>query len=559
NLIGNAIKFTPEDGRVQVRVQVRDTAPEKRTVIAEVADTGCGIAPEDQERIFEPFVQAQGGLKREHGGTGLGLALTRKQVNLLGGSIRLQSRLGEGSRFIIELPAITPGAVEGEAASEAPEAAEQTGAPLPAPATPSTESRGVRPKIVLMDDQADRADAVIRLLEEDGYEVHRADMTEIAAACERCCAYLIMLGIPRDEQQLHDRLQALKAHRECRNLPVILVGGDAASPEFSMGPVGVVEKGLQHQEMLDMIARYCRHVPRHPVAPTVLVIDDDPSVREFLYEALAGEGFQVLLAAGGLSGIQMAVEREPDIIILDLMMPRISGFDVLRQLDRHPTTSHIPVMIYTAKELTREEALRLGREASGVLIKGADGRAELVRRLQKLEMLYPARAHLVDPVLDCFNMRYIRRRLDEEVATVMRHQGQFALVGWHMDDYADYVHAHGERWGIAALKDMLDTVRMATRRGDVCARMGEDRFLLLLPNITPEGAMRVAEKLRIRIRHQRFLLPGDETGQMHASFATAVFDVDAQEADKLLQVLEARLEEAIRAGGDQGCYGGGVT
>ncbi len=227
-----------------------------------------------------------------------------------------------------------------------------------------------------------------------------------------------------------------------------------------------------------------------------------------------------------------------------------------RGQERNPDTASIPVVIYTAKELTREEALKLGREAESVLIKGAHGRTELLRRLQKLELLYPARAHMVDPVLDCFNLRYMRRRLEEEVANAHRYNLQFALVTWEMDDYGKYVKTHGERWGIAALKEMLETVHTVTRRGDICARIAEARFMLLLMNATPTAAMRVAEKLRIRIRHQRFLLPDDEVGHMHASFAVAHYSEDADAVDKLLAIAEERLQEAIEAGGDQGCYGG---
>ncbi len=553
NLVGNAIKFTPEEGKVTVRVRLNRSKPDKPRVVMAVQDTGCGIAPEDQEKIFEPFVQAKGGLNREHGGTGLGLALTRKQVNLLGGSIRLQSEEGKGSCFTIELPA----APDSQAAKTTDAASEdETATATEAEPVEVVPSHGPRPKIVVVDEDSERAAATIELLEKQGYEAHVTDMGHVAEQCEALCAYLIMLGIPRQEEHLQQRLQELKTHRETRDLPVILVGGTAGDLEFSLGPVDVLEKSVHQQEMMDMISRFCRYVPAHPEVPTVLVVDDDASVREFLKETLVTEGFRVLLAASGIEGVQMAIEREPDMIILDLMMPKVSGFDVLRQLERHPNTSNIPVIIYTAKELTREEALKLGREAESVLIKGSHGRAELLRRLQKLEMLYPARAHLIDPVLDCFNMRYMKRRLDEEVANARRYSLQFAIVLWEMEDYGAYVRTHGERWGIAALKDMLETVRTVTRRGDICARIDEARFMLLLMNATPAAAMRVAEKLRIRIRHQRFLLPDNKTGQMRASFAAAHFNEDAEDVQQLLRVAEERLREAIQAGGDQGCYGG---
>lgn len=555
NLVGNAIKFTPEEGDVHVRLAMEAPAPGKRIVRVDVRDTGCGIAREDQERIFEPFVQARGGLAREHGGTGLGLALTRRQARMLGGAIRLESEVGKGSCFSIELPAelvggdgkklSDSGVAGGTAATRATEAGMIEAVP----------AHGPRPRILIVDEDETRAADVAGLMEKQGYEAHVTDIARAAEQCELLCAYLVILGIPGEENHLHQRLQVLKMHKQTRDLPVILVGGKPGALEFSMGPVGVMEKGIRQQDMLDMISRYCRHVPAHPQVPTVLVIDDDAGVREFLSETLVSEGFRVLLAASGDEGARMAVKCEPDMIILDLMMPKVSGFEVIRQLNRHPVTAHIPVVIYTAKDLTREEALQLGREAESILIKGTDGRADLVRRLRRLELLYPARAHLIDPVLDCFNARYMSRRLDEMVANAGRHAITFSLVAWRIDNYADYVREHGERWWLAALKEMLETVRIVTRRGDVCARMDESGFILFLLNITTAGAVRVAEKLRLRIRHQRFLLPDGAVGTFRVSFAAASFADDADDAEALLRVLRDRLAEAVRAGGDQGYYG----
>ncbi|HED14362.1 MAG TPA: response regulator, partial [Gammaproteobacteria bacterium] len=440
NLIGNAIKFTSDQGRVTIHVSIEKVNPNKCFVRVVVSDTGCGIADEDQKKIFEPFVQVSGGLNREHGGTGLGLALTRRQVNLLGGSIKLQSESGYGSKFTIELPAEPTYAVQEHRLPQIDSAVSET-----------VPKSGPRPKILVVDADDRRTEAVIELMEVQGYEAFRSDISNAAERCDTLCVYLIILGIPSGDELLHQNLQLLKTHKATRNLPVLLVGGDADELEFSTGPVGVVEKGIKQQDLLDMISRYCRYIPAHPEVPAVLVIDDEPSVREFLRDTLVAEGFRVLLASNGWEGVQAAVEREPDMIILDLMMPQVSGFDVIRQLHRHPVAAHIPILIYTAKDLSREEALHLGREAERVLIKGSSGRAELVRQLQKMELLYPARAHLIDPVLDCFNMRYMDRRLDQEISNAKRHALRFSLVCWKIDHYTPYTERHGERWGIAAL------------------------------------------------------------------------------------------------------------
>jgi len=551
NLTGNAIKFTPAEGRIDVSISLKTEGPNKRNVELVIRDTGCGIAKEDQEKIFEPFVQASGGLNREHGGTGLGLALTRRQINLLGGSIRLQSELGQGSCFTVILPAEPVGGAHVQTGAEQLTDVMCSDTDV-LEVVPST---GPRPKILVIDEEDRRASAIMSLMEQQSYETYRANIANADELCDSLCPYLIILGIPPEDAQLHQNLRALKSYKATRSLPVILVGGEAGALEFSTGPVGVMEKGIKQQEVLDMISRYCNFIPSHPDMPTVLVIDDEPSVREFLKDTLAAEGFRVLLARNGLEGIQMAVEREPDMIILDLMMPQISGFDVIRQLNKHPVAAHIPVVIYTAKDLTREEALNLGREAEHILIKGSSGRADLVRQLQRMELLYPARAQLIDPTLDCFNRRYMDRRIDQEIANAKRYELRFSLVSWQVDQYSAYTARHGDRWGVAALKEIMEIVRIVTRRGDICGRIDQAKFLLFLPGIEPSNSERVAEKLRVRIKQHSFLLPDQQTGKLTASFAAVHYGKDADEMQELQRLLTERLREAIHAGGDQGCYG----
>jgi len=554
NLTGNAIKFTPDEGRIDIRISLEKESSGKRNVVVIISDTGCGIAEKDQKKIFEPFVQASGGLSREHGGTGLGLALTRRQINLLGGSIRLHSELGIGSCFTVSLPTEPLGVAQAKTDAEQLQT-------LPQNDTDVSEvipSMGPRPKILVIDQQDERAAATITLMEQQSYEAYRADITNVVELCDSLCPYLIVLGIPPEDEQLHQNLQALKTYKATRTLPVILVGGETDALEFSTGPVGVMEKGIKQQEMLDMISRYCHFIPSRPEMPSVLVIDDEPSVREFLKDTLAAEGFRVLLACNGLEGVQVAIEREPDMIILDLMMPQVSGFDVIRQLNRHPVAAHIPVVIYTAKDLTREEALHLGREAERVLIKGSSGRSDLIRQLQRMELLYPARAQLIDPILDCFNKRYMDRRIDQEIANAKRYDLRFSLISWQLDRYTAYTERHGDRWGIAALKEIMEIVRVVTRRGDICGRIDEAKFLLFLPGIESANSERVAEKLRIRIRQHNFLLPDEKTGKFTASFACVHFGTDAEDMGDLNRLLAGRLAEAVHAGGDQGYCGGGI-
>ncbi len=551
NVVGNAIKFTPEQGEICIHLAINKAKPDEHHIVIEVRDTGCGIDGKDQEKIFEPFVQVNGGLNRKFGGTGLGLALTRKQINMLGGEIRVKSTVGAGSCFTLVLPG-QPVDSANMKNGRRQEEVKGLGANEISELVPVT---GPSPRILIVDADASRAAAVESLMQQQGYETASSDINQAGKATEQFCPFLIVLGIGVDDTSLHLNMQQLKSNREIHNIPIILVGGDVDNFEFSMVPVGVIEKGVVQEELLDLIARHNRYVPVHPVIPTILVIDDEQSVRQLLSEILVTEGYRVLLAGGGKEGIRMAIEREPDMIILDVMMPDITGFDVLNELKRHPIASDIPVVIYTAKDLSREEALHFGREAERILIKGVTGRPELLRQLHKLELLYPVSAQLIDTALNCYNSRYIQRRLDQEISNAKRFTTKFSLICWQMDHYDEYIGNHGERWGIAALKTMLETVREVTRRGDVCARMDEAVFILFLPAITPAGAVHVAEKMRIRFRRQRHHLPDNEIGMLTASFSDASYSQDADNTKDLLRVLSDRVAVAVKAGGDQSVFG----
>jgi len=539
NLIGNAIKFTPEAGRVDVSIHVEAGAKHECRIIIAVEDTGIGISEDDQRRIFEPFVQAKGGLDRQHEGTGLGLALTRRQINLLGGDLQLESKPGAGSRFTISMPAKQ---IPATGAQEPAIVAAKTSFP-----TVAAPEQGPRPRILVTDGNLERGEAVVRILQQEEYNALFADTSMITQTATQFCPFILMLGVSEQAGETYSNLQALKTQESTRTLPVILIGGRADDPEFSMGTIDLMETGIGRQDILDTIARHSRHVPTHPDIPTVLVVDDDAAGREFIKETLVSEGYRTLLAANGEEGISIAIEHEPDIIILDLMMPGVTGFDVVNRLRRHPAAADIPIMIYTARDISREEALHLGRDVERVLLKGADGRAEILRQLHKLELIYPVQAHLVDATLRCFNHRYLRRRLGQEIASVTRHGQELSLIGWQIDGYADYVRQHGERWGIAALKEMIETVKTTTRRGDICARIDESRFALLLPGIPATGATHVVEKLRARIRHQRFPLPQARFGSFSISVVVIHYDTNFGDEKSLLKMLTKRIDEAASA------------
>ena len=549
NLIGNAIKFTPEGGRIEAGFAVTG-ADEGAKLDGWVQDSGIGIEPADIERIFQPFAQAEGGLTREFGGTGLGLTLVRRLLEMQGGTIRVESKPGKGSLFAFSLPVRMAAAADQAMVPAAGLQAKET----ESHATIEVIEKEVPelaelPLILIVDNDKARAAAVTSMLQEEGYQGEITDLGDVERLAEEKCPLLIMVGMPEDPVDIYRYLHLLRSRKATRHIPLLLLGGDAGAPSFSLGTIDTMDKQVTKNDLVNLITRNGRHSP-HVADMTVLVVDDEASVREYIKECLRGQGYRILLATNGRDGIQAAIEHDPDLIILDLMMPGMSGFEVVEELKRHPTACDIPVVIFTAKDLTREEVMRLGQEVEKVLTKGATSRAYLLRELRSMELLYPVQARLMDSVLRCYNPRYQQLRLAQECNRAERYGQTFSLVGWQMDGYDAYVRKHGQRWGMAALKEMVEMVNAATRKGDVLVRSGEASFMLILTGATPTVAERVAEKVRLRIRMHNFPLAGGEAGHFTASFGCVHFGVGGSPTLDLVARLNARMALAIKSGGD---------
>jgi len=554
NLLGNAIKFTPEGGKIKIGVALDKHAQQgtEANFSCYIKDNGIGIPLEDQEKIFTPFTQSNGGLDRSFGGTGLGLSLAKCMVQLLGGTIQLKSEVGKGSTFFIELPVIVSINQSSHSDEHHIDGTADILEALPLAPTeevfPEKESQAL---IMIVDENNRRAKHAADMFASEGYQICHTSMSDIEADAYKASPLLIVLGVPEDSQTTYDRMLQLKSSELTSRTPTILMSGDEKKPTFSTGgTIGQIKKGLERNDLLEMVSHYGMY-PKVPVPPTLLVIDDEASVREYMKETLAPEGYHILLASNGSEGIRLAIEREPDLIILDLMMPGVTGFEVVNELRQHPTACDIPVVIFTAKDLSREEALHLGQDVERVLIKGINSSNDVLHQVHKLEMLYPVQAKLIDVKLGCFNLRYMQRRLENEVARFIRYSHSFSLIVWEMDGFEKYCQTHGKRWGIAALKTTVETGLSIIRKGDVLARLDDHSFILLLPGITPEGTNRVVEKIRLRISHQRLPLPDNGVGKLTASLSVVLSSENDPNVKDLLATLQHRLSIAKEEGGNR--------
>ena len=371
NLLGNAIKFTPEGGRVTVSARL--THPSGNGSSGEwlevaVADTGIGIPAEHLTRIFREFEQVNTDPRYSQEGTGLGLALTSKLVELHGGRVWVESEVGRGSVFRFTLPC-----------AAVPARPDEPGVV----SSPAGASEPPRPLVLVIDNDPGARDLITHYLLEGGYRVASAadgeEAIRLAKALRPNAITLDMLLPDRDGLLI---LAQLKTSADTRSVPVVVVSvTDRRELGFSLGAAGWLVKPIHKAELLAALDATTNGKPRAGKA-TVLVVDDEAATVAYLKELLEQRGFAVVTASGGEAGIGLALARQPDLILLDLMMPGVNGFDVVQALRSNPLARQIPILILTGMDLTRADTARLGSSVQAIVSKG--GPANLLAELARI-------------------------------------------------------------------------------------------------------------------------------------------------------------------------------
>jgi PAS domain S-box-containing protein len=319
NLLSNAIKFSEAGQRVEVSASRHAGA-----ICFAVRDCGRGIAPEDQQRIFEKFQQIDSSLTRDAGGTGLGLAICKALAEEHGGQIWVESTPQQGSTFAFTLPL----ALAGE------------------PITASLEDPN-RPVILVVDDDDDVRHAVRRILELGGYAIVEASRGAEALQLARLLQPALMtLDVMMPDLDGFDVIQVLRNSPLTRDLPVLFISATTEHDRgLELGGSGFLLKPFSPDELLDHVQQLVSPHRR------VLVVDDDYHVRPTLTRLLQRGGFRVDEAADGRTALDQVQRLPPDLILLDIRMPDMDGYEVLRRLKQHPTHRHIPVVVLTASAL----------------------------------------------------------------------------------------------------------------------------------------------------------------------------------------------------------------
>ncbi|MEN3112338.1 response regulator [Uliginosibacterium paludis] len=375
NLLSNAVKFTAAG---QIELSLRPLAD--GGVGFDVTDTGMGIPAEKHEIIFEAFRQADGSTNRLFGGTGLGLSISRELVVRMGGSIRLRSEPGRGSTFTVELPAHlpeTPVAAALLRKPAAPPASLRPGLPAAAPApAPPAPPAPRRPKsgrrlVLAVDDDSEFVQVLQQLVEEMDFDCLVAGNGSEALALAREYApagVLLDVGLP-DVSGL-SVLERLKHDPATRHIPVHLVSAvDRSQTALAMGAIGHVVKPARREELVAAIARLRERADQ--ALRRVLVVEDDPQLRENLQHLLAGPNTEIVTVGSAAAALDALADRAFDCMVTDLALPDASGFDLLERMAANPAQGFPPVIVYTGRQLSRDEETRLRRYSRSIIVKGA--------------------------------------------------------------------------------------------------------------------------------------------------------------------------------------------
>ncbi len=361
NLLSNACKFT-ERGTVALAV-AREASGGREFIVFRVSDTGIGMTPEQLTRLFEAFSQADAATTRRYGGTGLGLALSRRLCRMMGGDVTVESAAGRGSIFAIRLPALV---------APAPES------PAP-PAEAAAPASAVIGTVLVIDDEPAVRDLMQRFLIREGFRVVTAAGGEEGLRRAReLRPDAITLDVMMPGMDGWAVLSALKADAAVADIPVVMLTiVDDKNLGYALGASDYLTKPIDRERLVAVLRQHRRDLP-------VLVVDDDDEVRQLLRRMLEPEGYAVVEAENGRVALERLDDVRPSVILLDLMMPEMDGFEFVAEFRRHEAWRAIPIVVVTAKDLSQDDRERLNGHVQKILQKGTHGRDQLLAEVREL-------------------------------------------------------------------------------------------------------------------------------------------------------------------------------
>ncbi|NJP08999.1 MAG: response regulator [Leptolyngbyaceae cyanobacterium RU_5_1] len=421
NLLSNASKFT-ENGTITLTVTRREERGERREesatgtwrqgdrenpqskiqnpkskippspqIIFRVSDTGIGIAPEQVAKLFQPFTQADSSTTRKYGGTGLGLAITQRFCQLMGGDITVESELNHGSTFTICLPV--------EVHDRSIESPFAEPASAIAPSTPTAPIDPLPPiaTILVIDDDPAVRDLMMHRLGKEGFRVETASNgQEGLYVAKKLRPDVITLDVMMPKMSGWSVLPKLKSDPELADIPIVLLTiVDNQNLGFSLGASDYLTKPMDYKQLVKVLNKYrlqqdenSQASDRPSSAGRVLVAEDDLATRVIFQRILTRQGWSVIEAENGRVALERLFEQKPDLIILDLMMPEMDGFQFITELRSREDYRSIPVVVVTAMDLTIADQHKLNGYVEQILQKGAYNREELLEEVRDVVCSY---------------------------------------------------------------------------------------------------------------------------------------------------------------------------
>ncbi len=380
NLVSNAAKFT-HDGKIKVEAE-RQIMDGTDWILFRISDTGIGLGPEQILRLFQSFTQADASTTRKFGGTGLGLALTRRFCQMMGGDVTVHSVPGEGSIFTIKLPAAVSD-VTGDLPVPTLDHDETVRKPLDVvPPVEAEPLPAMRTCVLVIDDDPVQRDVTQRYLRKEGFTTRTASGGEEGLRLARqMLPAAITLDVMMPEMDGWSVLAALKDDPMLRDIPVIMLTMiDDPERGFTLGASEYATKPVNRRRLAQILKKYTCLQPPCPV----LVVDDDATTRSLMRRMLEKEGWTVSEAGNGIEALESMEANRPNLIFLDLMMPEMDGFTFASEVRRHPEWHSIPIVVVTSQDLTNDDHRRLNGHVERVLRKHGHTKESLLDEVRDL-------------------------------------------------------------------------------------------------------------------------------------------------------------------------------
>ena len=374
NLVSNAIKFSNAGGLVTVSARRAGNDLEFA-----VKDRGIGIKAEELPILFKPFRQARSGKEKNRSGVGLGLAITKRLVELHSGTVAIESEWGTGTTVRVRIPMIVDETSERVGQAEMLLEALQR--------ENKTLANGEKPLALIVEDSIPAIELLRMHIESAGYRVEVArNGVDAVDMAKRLRPAVITLDLQLPLKDGWQVMGELKRHPLCKDIPVVIVSiVDEKSLGFSLGAVDYFVKPVNRDDLIQALDRVHLVGKAGSRKPRVLVIDDDRAATDLIQVILENEGYEVLKAFEGRQGVELATRERPDLVILDLIMPETSGFNVAYQLKQIPATRSIPIIILTSMDIDQSMQEKLEAYVAGLMSKATFTKRELLREISSIE------------------------------------------------------------------------------------------------------------------------------------------------------------------------------